>query len=302
MSFRVLFIESNATLKCKLDNLIVNTKDKESWIPLDDISMIVLDNLKTSITSRLLCNIAKQNISLIICDQQHLPIGFYSSYNNHSRSSKIIGKQISIEEELKYAFWKDVIIAKLTNQRKVLEKIMDDNEIVDKINGFILEVLPGDISNREAHGAKIYFNKLMGKSFSRGDNNILLNSGLNYGYTIVRSYISRLCVGYGLNTQIGFHHHNEYNRFNLVDDLIEPVRPIVDLHAYQLLRNCEYFTSKHRESLVNILNHKIRFMGQNQYLSNMLEKYVISVVSGINDNCFEKVKFPDVNNYLGEDI
>ena len=78
---------------------------------------------------------------------------------------------------------------------------------------------------------------------------MLLNSGLDYGYAILRSYLARLCVGYGLNSQLGIHHRNEYNRFNLVDDMIEPFRPFVDYFAYRLLEREEYFKGEHRASL-----------------------------------------------------
>ena len=122
-----------------------------------------------------------------------------------------------------------------------------------------LNIFKGDKNNREAHAAKIYFNQLMGTSFSRGNEDILLNSGLDYGYAILRAYMARVCVGYGLNTQIGIHHKNEYNRFNLVDDLIEPIRPIVDIVAYKILEKEEYFKPEHRRILVNLLNRKINY-------------------------------------------
>lgn len=59
---------------------------------------------------------------------------------------------------------------------------------------------------------------------------------MDYGYAVIRGYIARACVGYGLNTQIGIHHKSEYNRFNLVDDLMEPLRPIVDIVAYNSMK------------------------------------------------------------------
>lgn len=85
----------------------------------------------------------------------------------------------------------------------------------EKMYDYREQAAAGDITNREAHAAKVYFNTLMGTTFSRGNEDILLNSGLDYGYAIIRSYLSRVCVGYGLNPQIGIHHKNEYNRFNL---------------------------------------------------------------------------------------
>ena len=58
MAFRVLMIESEVTIKLKLCNLII-TKGFENdiWIPLDDISMIVIDNLTTSIRNTIISTI-----------------------------------------------------------------------------------------------------------------------------------------------------------------------------------------------------------------------------------------------------
>lgn len=134
------------------------------------------------------------------------------------------------------------------------------------------QVQPGDITNREAHAAKVYFNTLMGTTFSRGNEDILLNSGLDYGYAIIRSYLSRVCVGYGLNPQIGIHHKNEYNRFNLCDDLIEPIRPVVDYYVYRLLQEEEYFSSEHRRKIVNLLNQRIVPTKGNVRLISITEK------------------------------
>ena len=54
MGFRVVFIESEVKMSLKLNNLIVNKGEGDIWIPLDDISMVVIDNLKTSLSARML--------------------------------------------------------------------------------------------------------------------------------------------------------------------------------------------------------------------------------------------------------
>jgi CRISPR-associated protein Cas1 len=139
----------------------------------------------------------------------------------------------------------------------------------------------------------------MGCSFSRGNEDLLLNSGLDYGYAIFRSYLAKQCVGYGLNSQLGIHHRNEYNRFNLVDDMIEPFRPFVDYFAYLLLANEQYFKMEHRHQLVNLLNHKLSYNGKKMYLSNAMEEYVSSIAADIAGKRRGLV-FPDVTKYLGE--
>lgn len=60
MAFRVVLIENEVTIKVKLNNLIVTKEGEDIWIPLDDISMIVLDNLSSMFSARLLCQLSEQ--------------------------------------------------------------------------------------------------------------------------------------------------------------------------------------------------------------------------------------------------
>lgn len=299
MAYRVILIENEVDINLKLDNLVITKDESDIWIPLDDISVIVLDNLRINISTRMLSIIAEYNIALILCDNKHNPIGYYSSYDNHSRMSKMIGNQISKDREFYDIIWKNIVESKIENQAQVLEILEKSEEVVKNIREYGKSVKVGDIDNREAHSAKIYFNTLMNATFSRGNDDILINSGLDYGYTILRSYLARLCVGYGLNTQIGIHHKNEYNRFNLVDDLIEPFRPIVDVYTYKILDGEEYFKAEHRRKLINILNHYIKYNGKKMYICNAMEEYVEKVAAYIANKNVEIV-FPQTKEYIGE--
>ena len=302
MSFRVILIENEVNIKVKLNNLIVTKNGEDLWIPLDDISMIVMDNLSSMLSARLLCQLSEQGIGLMMCNQEHLPTGYYSSYDNHSRASKVIGYQIEKKDEYYGQVWKEIVKVKILNQAKAYFYMKKDKEGAEKIAEYSLQILEEDKTNREAHAAKVYFNLLMGMSFSRGNENILLNSGLDYGYAVIRGYIARACVGYGLNTQIGIHHKSEYNRFNLVDDLMEPLRPFVDIVVYKLMKDSLYFMPEHRRNLVNILNMKIKYRNKNMYLCNMIDNYVEQFASLIMGRS-EVWVFPDIDNFcIGEEF
>lgn len=301
MAFRVILIENEVEIKVKLNNLIVTKKGEDIWIPLDDISMIVMDNLSSMLSARLLCQLSEQGIGFMLCNQKHLPTGYYSSYDNHSRASKVIGFQIEKDYQYYGKLWRKIVAEKILNQAKAYFRIKKDQEGAEKIAEYSLSISEGDITNREAHAAKVYFNLLMGTSFSRGNEDILLNSGLDYGYAVVRAYIARACVGYGLNTQLGVHHKSEYNRFNLVDDLLEPLRPFVDIIAYESMRDSLYFTPEHRRKLVNLLNMKIKYRNKNMYMCNMIENYVEQYASLIMWRD-ETLVFPDVNEFKGEEF
>lgn len=300
MAFRIILIENESEISVKLNNLIVNRNGDDIWIPMDDISMIVLDNLQVSLTTRMLCALAQENIGVVLCNQEHLPIGFYSSYDNHSRISKNIGYQIEKDKLFYDELWQAIVKAKIENQSMVIKKLDKKEQVYENIQKFKAEVLAGDTTNREAHAAKIYFNELMGTSFSRGNDELLINSGLDYGYAIIRSYLARVCVGYGINSQLGIHHRNEYNRFNFIDDIIEPIRPIVDLYIYILLDGEEYFKVEHRRKIVNILNHKIIYKKKNMYLCNALEDYVESIAAYFAGKEVV-IEYPRVIDYVGEE-
>ena len=301
MAFRVVLIENEVAIKVKLNNLIVTKDGEDIWIPLDEISMIVMDNLSSMLSVRLLCQLSEQGIGLMVCNQEHLPTGYYSSYNNHSRSSKVIGYQINKEKDYYDKVWKKIVELKIQNQPKAYLRMLEDHDGSCQIAEFALNVVDGDKNNREAHAAKVYFNLLMGTSFSRGNDDILLNSGLDYGYAVLRSYLARVCVGYGLNTQIGIHHKSEYNRFNLVDDLMEPLRPFVDIVAFEIMKNDEYFTPEHRRQLVNILNMRIRYRNKKMFMCNMIENYVEQFASLIMGRA-ENIIFPDIDEFIGEEL
>lgn len=56
-----------------------------------------------------------------------------------------------------------------------------------------------------------------------------MTAPLNFGYAILRTGIAQCAVSHGWLVSRGIHHHSAENAFNLVDDLIEPFRAIVDL-------------------------------------------------------------------------
>ena len=56
---------------------------------------------------------------------------------------------------------------------------------------------------------------------------------LNYGYTVLRAATARATVAAGLHPTLGLFHKNEGNPMRLVDDLMEPFRPLIDLRVLQ---------------------------------------------------------------------
>ena len=86
----------------------------------------------------------------------------------------------------------------------------------------------GDMDNCEAQASRIYWPLLFGKDFRRNQDLSGINAALNYIYTVVRACVARGLSSSGLHPSFSLHHRNPQNPLNLVDDLMEPFRPIAD--------------------------------------------------------------------------
>jgi CRISPR-associated endonuclease Cas1 len=297
MSWRTVFIKDGEYLKLKLDNIVILKEEYEFIIPLSDISIIIVEGLQTTLTTRLLNALSSYNISLVICNHEHTPSGIFHNYNGHSRASKMLKKQIEWNSSTKGIIWQNIIKQKIRNQCDLLAITKSDNNAIDKLKQYQKETELYDQTNREGHSAKVYFNALFGKSFTRQDDDNIINAGLNYGYAVIRAQLTRLVVAYGLIPMLGVFHKSEYNQFNLVDDLIEPFRPFVDSWVYFNMKEADFLTYNHRAELINLLNVKAVYNNQNQTLGVILEKYVIEFIQFMNTGDYGKLNNPIIKTF-----
>ncbi|HFU3984797.1 TPA: type II CRISPR-associated endonuclease Cas1 [Streptococcus suis] len=285
MTWRIVHIHQSEKLRLKLDNLVIKKQGEEFTIPLSDISIIVAEGGDTVVTLRLLSVLSKYNIALIVCDSHHLPTGIYHSQNGHFRAYKKLQAQLSWSQLQKDKLWQIITYFKISNQQDVLAMFEKDLSAIQLLSDYKDNIELGDKTNREGHAAKVYFNELFGKQFVRltQQETDAVNAGLNYGYAIFRAQLARIVAGYGLNALIGVFHKNEYNQFNLVDDLMEPFRQIVDVWVYLNLREADFLTYQHRLELTNLLNAKIKYGKENCNVTVAMDKFVKGFIRCIED-------------------
>lgn len=298
MTWRIVHVNQSEKMHLKLDNLVVKKHGEEFVIPLSDISMIVAEGGDTIVTLRLLSALSKYNIALIVCDNEHLPTGIFHSQNGHFRAYKKLQNQIGWTQDQKDKMWQIVTYFKINNQQDVLSMFEKNIEAIQLLADYKDHVELGDRTNREGHAAKVYFNELFGKQFTRvtQQETDVINAGLNYGYAIMRAQMARIVSGYGLNGLLGIFHKNEYNQFNLVDDLMEPFRQIVDVWVYQNLRNQEYLKYEYRLQLTNLLNAKIKYGKEVCTVTGAMDKYVKGFIKCIDEKETSKFFCPIVSS------
>ncbi len=283
MSWRTVIVSNKCKLSYKNNYLIIRNEEVQ-MIHLSEVNIVVIDSTQVSITSYLISEFSKRKIKVIFCDELRNPTAELMPYYGSHNTSKKVLEQIKWKDDIKNEVWKEIVKLKIYQQYTVLElsKRIKDERLLQ----YIEEVKDGDITNREGHAAKIYFNSLFGNEFSRSLE-CDTNSALDYGYSILLSTFNKEIVSKGYITQLGINHKNEFNFFNLSCDLMEPFRPIVDAVVYS--STGQPFDKSYKYKLINILNFKVKIDGKEQFVSNAIPIYVKSVIDAIEQEKPEKI-------------
>lgn len=281
MPYRNIFVANRGILKVSNEQLIVNNGEEHSF-PIEDIRCVLIEDNRTSISAGLISRLANHGVTLIVCNDFHMPEAALVSLNAFSRRLRQIELQFSQTKPFLKNLWKNIVVAKITNQAKVAE--LCDKKCSQKLLSLTSQVKSGDTSNVEGRAALIYFKSLFGSDFTR-DDEIAVNAALNYGYAILRAYIARTICLYGFEPSLGIHHKSELNRFNLADDIIEPFRPVVDLYVCKHLSETEDFGSAQKAELLRLLNTVMLYSGKKYSVANCVELVVQNIIA-----CYKKEK------------
>lgn len=285
MGWRIVVINKNAKLDYKLNCLTVR-QEKITKIHLSEISVLLIESTAVSITAGLISELIKNKIKVIFCDEKRNPsCELLPYYGCHDTSLKY-RKQLEWSESIKNLVWTEIVSEKIRNQKRFLEELgLKEYRLLDD---YILEIKFGDETNREGHAAKVYFNAIFGKDFTRTAENSI-NAALNYGYSIILSTVNREIVLNGYMTQLGLFHDNMFNQFNLASDLMEPFRILVDKCVYSL--KPQKFEHEEKMILVNLLNKEVKIGGKINYVINAIKLYTKSVFDALNENDTSLIKF-----------
>ncbi|MBE5040621.1 type II CRISPR-associated endonuclease Cas1 [Ructibacterium gallinarum] len=287
MSWRTVVITRRCKLDLKMNYLVVRAEEGVSRVFLDEIGTLLIENTAVSITGCLLAELAAKKIKVIFCDGKRNPCAeLVPCYGSHDCSRKL-EQQIGWKSAVKDMIWSEIVAEKIRKQAIHLRE-RDRQEEAALLERYLMEIEPADASNREGHAAKVYFNALFGKDFTRAEDNAV-NAALNYGYSILLSACSREIVANGYLTQLGIFHHNMFNAFNLSCDLVEPFRILVD--RVVKTEDFRIFDQEARKKLVNILNDQVKIDGTVQYVNQAIKIYCKSVLDALSENDVSLIKF-----------
>ena len=285
MSWRTVVITGRAKLDLCMNHMEVRGDDTKK-VHLSEIHTLVVESTAVSLTASLLCELMKRRVKVIFCDEKQNPsVEVVPYYGCHDCSLKL-RTQLQWNETAKQAVWTAIVTQKIKQQAKNLAFFeLPEEQLLQK---YIEEIEFNDVTNREGHAAKVYFNALFGKGFSRSETNFT-NAALNYGYSILLSCINREIVCNGYLTQLGLFHDNMFNFYNLGCDLMEPFRPIVD--RVVKLNDPQKFETEEKRILQAVLSEEFIVDGRTQTLLNAIKIYTKSVFDAIENADTSCLKF-----------
>ena len=220
-------------------------------VPLDDIAAVIANAHGLSYTNNLLVALAQRGAPFVLCAANHNAVGMLLPVDGNYQQAKRYDAQIAATKPTHKRLWAEVVRAKLQQQAAALEAA---GAPTPPLTALVSKVRSGDPDNIEAQGARRYWTLLFGEGFRRDQDGGGINGLLNYGYTVLRACTARAIVAAGLHPTLGIHHSNEGNAMRLVDDLMEPFRPVIDLKVWLLARNNErQVTPETKRALVRTL-------------------------------------------------
>ncbi len=252
--------------------------------PCEDLGVVAVDHPQTTYTHGALTALMEQGAIVVLCGRDHLPAGLLLPLSEHHEVVWRLQSQIDASLPLKKRLWKQLVRGKILAQAANLD---EGGVAARRLKNFATTVRSGDPSNLEAQAARVYWANwlLQGPDaaaftdFRRDPDQPGLNALLNYGYAVLRAAIARALVSGGLHPALGVHHSNRGNPFCLADDLIEPLRPLIDARVRSLAFAGEReLTQAVKAELLDVLTQEVATGNFRGPLMVALHRYVAGFV------------------------
>jgi len=261
--------DEGAYLHVEGDLLVIVKKTGDRvTLPFEQVGVVMLAHPHLTLSASAIARIAQHKGMVVVCEH-YLPVAMLLPVGTHSTAARNYALQTMVKPGLKKRLWSFVVSTKIRFQSDLLDRWGRTNPIRKMASLVQL----GDKTNMEGHAARLYWEALFGEDFVRDREAGDANRFLNYGYTVLRACVARAICASGLHPSFGIYHHNQYNSYGLVDDLMEPFRPLVDDVVYQILTRGDgdaELTPSIKRELVGVLRRRVLMDGRRYELFDAL--------------------------------
>jgi CRISPR-associated protein Cas1 len=269
--------------------LVHERQEERARLPLDDIGAVLITTPGATVTTNLAAELAARGTPLIVCGRNYRPTAILWAVEQHHEQAGRFLAQMRLSVPRKKRLWQDIVRQKVLNQHEVLER---RGRRLPALKRLAQTVKSGDPSNVEAQAARAYWPALLGTEFRRDPSLEGTNAQLNYGYAILRAAVARAVSAAGLHPSMGIFHCNPKNSFQLVDDLMEPFRPIVD-HEVASLEGSADVSPAVKKRLAALGETECEMHGERGPLGHALHRFVLGYVDVITGDS-KGLVFPQV--------
>jgi CRISPR-associated protein Cas1 len=267
-------------------------------VPCEDIGVLLVEEQGTTYSHAALTSLLKYDAVVVVCGRDHLPAGLLLPLSHHTQVVWRIHAQLGASRPLQKRLWQQIVRAKIRAQAANLAPAAARTRLLNLAR----QVRSGDPSNIEAQAAKTYWTAWRASlaapaaapDFHRDPDGPPPNDLLNYGYAVLRAAVARALVSAGLLPAIGIHHAQRGNAFCLADDLVEPLRPLVDDAVRELLgQGVHMVTPAAKRALLELLTAEVRTGEQGGPLMVALHRYAASLAKCF-DGAQQRLDIPTV--------
>ncbi|AWB06351.1 type II CRISPR-associated endonuclease Cas1 [Azospirillum humicireducens] len=213
--------------------MVVSEKGRElGRVPLDDMAVLIATAHGLTYSNNLLLALLERDCSVVLCGRNFSPAAILWPLDGHHIQAQRMRAQADITDAFKRRLWQAIARAKVRNQGAILQALGHPAGAFEEL---ARKMRTGDPENIEAQAARRYWPLLFGPDFRRDADEPGINGLLNYGYAVLRGGTARATAAAGLHPSLGLKHSNRSNPMCLVDDLLEPFRPMVDIAVHRMV-------------------------------------------------------------------
>lgn len=246
---------------------------RRGTVPIRLIDRCVIQGAQTRLDTGVLMKLAEAGVTTVIMSSRQTRRVALVLGPQHNDAAVRLAQSARVMDDAFCRQWAlSVVRAKLARQQRTLHTLQQQRPDARKPLFYALQTigaiartlceaattasatspdnagaLPGLDSLRgfEGAAARAYFGGLAGvmppalgfSGRNRRPPRDPVNACLSLGYTLLHSQAVQACTKAGLDPLLGFYHRPAFGRESMASDLIEPLRPSLDLWVWELLRS-----------------------------------------------------------------
>lgn len=305
-----LFANKGEKISFRNDNIVICDKEgKVKYQMTCYLIFIVFVIGDTSLTTGIIRRAKKFGFVICLMTQS---FKLYSIIGNRMEGNTLLHRKQYDYHGIEIA--KYIVYNKIINQRKAINSIrkksIANKEAIIKLDEYLQQIQQIEdeksLLGIEGTASRVYFPQIFDNTKWKGRKPRIkydyINASLDIGYSLLFNFIDSLLQVYGFDVYCGVYHKEFYMRKSLACDLMEPLRPMIDLEIRKAinLRQC-------KEEDFEIIQNQycLSYKKSPEYISFLMEEVLAqkeNIFLYVQNyyRCFMKGK--DISKYRGIEV